>query len=127
MSNPKYANLGFADIKALCGVSRLTAMQYAHGPDRVTDPKMVRLAKIVATMRQKDIGRPDTLLKMKTFGRKSLLELIRDGEDTDANVQHLIKEAALMQKAYDKSDLAKSKAPATEDWRSCISIAGGGE
>lgn len=78
--------------------------------------------KCAMQFKKAGITRSDYLFKMKLTDGRTLLDIIDAGEDTAPYVAYLITEAKLIEKAYKRSGLADSKAPATYDWKATISI-----
>ncbi|EQD72674.1 repressor protein from prophage [mine drainage metagenome] len=74
--------------------------------------------------RKSEVLRAGSLLKMKTFDGRSLMDLFRSGESSDEHVKTLIIEAKAMENSYKKSGLSSSKAKSTSDWQSYLSIPG---
>ena len=71
--------------------------------------------------------RASSLLKMKAFDGRSLLDLVAAGQLAPEHSQTLIAEAQAMDAAYSRSGLAKSKAAPSDDWRAELSIPGSSE
>lgn len=61
-------------------------------------------------------------MKMKAFNGRSLMDLIKEGEDWNKPVQVLIDEAKAMNAAAESTNYLASKAKPTDDWKSSISI-----
>ena len=73
------------------------------------------------------VTRASSLLKMKAFEGRSLLDLVAAGQLLPEHTQTLIAEAQAMDTAYSRSGLAKSKAAPSDDWRAALSIPGSSE
>ena len=73
------------------------------------------------------VTRASSLLKMKAFEGRSLLDLVATGQLVSEHTQTLIAEAQAMDAAYSRSGLAKSKATPSDDWRAELSIPGSSE
>jgi hypothetical protein len=61
---------------------------------------------------------------MQVFDHQSLLDLVASDRMQLSHVHTLIAEANVMESAYQRSGLARSKAVPTCDWQSGISIPG---
>ncbi len=73
------------------------------------------------------MARAGALLKMKAFAGRSLMDLIKSGENRSEHVAALISEAKAMEASYKQSGLATSKSKSSSDWQSSISIPGSSE
>lgn len=104
------------ELAAMLGVSHrdvdnITQLNYIA--DAFQDAGVTRLAK--------------SLLRMKAFDGRSLLDLVAAGKFVPEYVQTLISEAQAMDAAYSRSGLAQSKAAPSDDWRAELSIPGSTE
>ena len=64
------------------------------------------------------------LAKMKAFNGRSLMDLVKEGEDWHKPVQILIDESKAMNAAAEAANFAASKAKPTDGWKSSVSIPG---
>ena len=80
------------------------------------------LSQIADAFKDAGVARAGSLLKMKTFGDRSLMDIVKAGDDWYEAVDLLIAESRAMERAYERSGLAKSKAKPTSDWQASQSI-----
>lgn len=116
-----------SDLSSLFDVSRQAIYKWLAGsssPEESNLGRILDLSKIADAFREAGISRADTLLKMKTFGGLSLMDLIKAGENLPEHVTALIAEAHAMESSYQQSRLAISKAKPTRDWQTSLSIPG---
>lgn len=123
----KVLNPAIADLAGLFEVSRQAVYKWLSSnstPEPEKFHRIVELSKIADAFRSAQVSRAGTLLKMKAFAGRSLLELIQSGENRREHIAALIREARTMEASYQQSGLATSKSRATNDWQSAISIPG---
>lgn len=123
-------NPSVADLAALFDVSRQAIYKWLSGdstPESEKLDRIIELSRIADAFKTAGVSRAGTLLKMKTFSGRSLMELIKSGESREEHVQALITEAKAMETSYKQSGLAESKSKPTSDWQSIISIPGSSE
>jgi hypothetical protein len=119
-----------SDLASLFNISRQTVYKWLSGdsnPEPENMSHIVELSRIADAFKTAQISRSDSLLKMKTFNGRSLMELIKAGENCTSQVSALIAEAKAMEASYNQSGLAASKTKPTSDWQSYISIPGSSE
>ncbi|WAR44952.1 helix-turn-helix domain-containing protein [Methylomonas rapida] len=123
-------NPSVADLANLFDISRQAIYKWLSG-DSIPEPekldRIVKLSQIADDFNAEKISRAGSLLKMKTFNGRSLMDLLKAGEDCTMQVTALIKEAKAMEVSYQRSGLANSKAKLTSDWQSYLSIPGSSE
>lgn len=123
-------NPAIADLATTFGVSRQAIYKWIGGESTPEDDKLdrIRSLSLAADAFQKaGVTRASSLLKMKAFEGRSLLDLVAAGQLLLQHAQTLIAEAQAMDAAYRRSGLAKSKAKPSDDWRAEISIPGSPE
>jgi hypothetical protein len=118
-------NPSVADLANLFNISRQAVYKWLSGdsapePDKLS--RITELSRIADAFHAAGIERPEALLKMKTFGGRSLLDILKAGENSQKHVSVLISEAQAMEASYKRSGLATSKSKPTSDWLSTISI-----
>lgn len=126
----KVLNPQVADLASLFDVSRQAIYKWLAGTSMPEDDKfdrIVQLSRIADAFQSSGVSRAGTLLKMKTFGGRSLMELIASREVKDEHVAALIAEAKAMERSYQRSGLTTSKSQPTNDWQSSVSIPGSPE
>jgi hypothetical protein len=119
-----------ADLATVFGVSRQAIYKWIGGEATPEPDKFERiraLSHAADAFRDAGITRASSMLKMKAFEGRSLMDLAAAGQLLPSHVQSLIVEAQAMDAAYDRSGLAKSKAKPSDDWRSEASIPGSPE
>lgn len=123
-------NPSVADLANLFDITRQAVYKWLSG-DSIPEPEklriIVKLSQIADAFNAAKISRASSLLKMKTFNRRSLMDLLKAGEDCTAQVTALIAESKAMETSYKRSGLASSKAKPTSDWQSYVSIPGSPE
>lgn len=120
-------NPAIADLAAVFGVSRQAIYKWIGGEATPEPDKFERirvLSHAADAFRDAGIARASSMLKMKAFEGRSLLDLAAAGQLLPSHIRSLIAEAQAMDAAYDRSGLAKSKAKASDDWRTEMSIPG---
>lgn len=131
LANIRYVlNPAVADLAALFEVSRQAVYKWLSGvstPEPDNFKRIEALSRIADAFTAEAIPRGGELLKMKTFEGRSLLDLIKSGDNRPEHVTALIAEAKAMEAAYQKSGLATSKAKPTRDWQTSLSIPGSSE
>lgn len=123
-------NPAVADLAVLFDVSRQAIYKWLAGssiPEGDKHQRIADLSKIADAFLAADVSRAGTLLKMKTFAGRSLLDLLKNGENTEDHVISLIREAKAMEASYKQSGLENSRAKPTSDWQSSLSIPGSAE
>jgi transcriptional regulator with XRE-family HTH domain len=123
-------NPAIADLATVFGVSRQAIYKWIGGESKPEDDKLerIRALSLAADAFQKaGVTRASSLLKMKAFEGRSLLDLVAAGQLVSEHTQTLIAEAQAMDAAYSRSGLAKSKAAPSDDWRAELSIPGSSE
>ncbi|PJJ97857.1 transcriptional regulator [Lysobacteraceae bacterium NML75-0749] len=123
-------NPAIADLATVFGVSRQAIYKWIGGESTPEDDKLkrIRALSLAADAFQKaGVMRATSLLKMKVFEGRSLLDLVAADKIEPEHTQTLIAESQAMDAAYNRSDLAKSKATPSDDWRSELSIPGSSE
>lgn len=125
-----YLNISISELSAFFEVSRQAIYKWLAGgtvPEQKTQNQITLLSRIADQFREANISRAGTLLKMKAFEGRSLMDLIVSGEYTNEHVRVLINEARIMENSYRQSGLSSSKATSTRDWQASISIPGSSE
>jgi len=123
-------NPAIADLATVFGVSRQAIYKWIGGESTPEDDRMGRIQALslaADAFRNADVARAASLLKMKAFEGRSLLDLVADGQLSPEHTQVLIAEAQAMDAAYSRSGLAQSKAAPSDDWRAELSIPGSSE
>ena len=123
-------NPSVAELAALFDISRQAIYKWLSGdstPEQDKIGRIVEMSRIADAFKAESVSRAGTLLKMKTFGGRSLMELIKSGRARNEHVAALINEAKAMEVSYNRSGLATSKSKPTRDWQSTISIPGSPE
>ena len=123
-------NPAIADLATVFGVSRQAIYKWIGGESTPEADKLerIRSLSLAADAFQKaEVTRASSLLKMKAFDGRSLLDLVAAGQLAPEHSQTLIAEAQAMDAAYSRSGLAKSKAAPSDDWRAELSIPGSSE
>ncbi|MFT4102872.1 MAG: helix-turn-helix transcriptional regulator [Burkholderiaceae bacterium] len=106
-------NPAIADLATVFGVSRQAIYKWLSGDFEPEGGKLerIRALSLAADAFQKaGVTRASSLLKMKAFEGRSLLDLVAAGQLQPEHTQTLIAEARAMDAAYSRSGLAKSKA-----------------
>jgi transcriptional regulator with XRE-family HTH domain len=123
-------NPAIADLATVFGVSRQAIYKWIGGEATPEPDKFERiraLSHAADAFRDAGITRASSMLKMKAFEGRSLIDLAAAGQLLPAHIQTLIAEAQAMDAAYDRSGLAKSKAKPSDDWLTEVSIPGSPE
>lgn len=123
-------NPAIADLATTLGVSRQAIYKWIGGESTPEDDKLARIRSLslaAVAFQKAGVSRASSLLKMKAFEGRSLLDLVSAGQLLPDHAQTLIIEAKAMDAAYSRSGLAKSKAVASDDWRTELPIPGSSE
>lgn len=123
-------NPAIADLATVFGVSRQAIYKWIDGETTPEPDKFERirtLSHAADAFREAGVTRASSMLKMKAFAGRSLLELAAAGQLLPSHIQSLIAESHAMGAAYDRSGLAKSKATPSDDWLNEVSIPGSPE
>lgn len=123
-------NPAIADLATVFGVSRQAIYKWIGGESTPEDDKLERIRALslaADAFLKAGVTRASSLLKMKAFEGRSLLDLVAAGQLVPEHTQTLIAEAQAMDAAYSRSGLAKSKATPSDDWRAELSIPGSSE
>lgn len=118
-------NIPVSNIADLLNVSRQAVYKWLAGnstPEQEKQTIIRTLSQIADKFHEAKLSRADTLLTMKVFGDRSLMDIVFSGEDPSQHITALIQEAKIMQASYEKSGLPSSKAKPTNSWQSYISI-----
>lgn len=123
-------NPAVADLATVFGVSRQAIYKWI-GREATPEPdkfeRILVISHAADAFRGAGVARASSLLKMKVFEGRSLLDLAAAGQLRPSHIQLLIAEAEAMDAAYDRSGLAKSGAKPSNDWRAEVSIPGSSE
>ncbi len=120
-------NPAISDLATVFGVSRQAIYKWIGGEATPEPDKFERiraLSHAADAFRDAGITRASSMLKMKAFEGRSLLDLAAAGQLLQSQILSLIAEAQAMDAAYERSGLAKSKAKPSDDWRTEVSIPG---
>ncbi len=123
-------NMPIAGLADILDVSRQAIYKWLSGksePEPEKLDRIVQLSSIADAFSEAGISHAGSLLKMKAFNGRSLMDLIKSGENSSDHVAALINEARAMEESYKQSGLLTSKSKPTDDWRSSISIPGSPE
>jgi transcriptional regulator with XRE-family HTH domain len=123
-------NPAITDLAGLFDVSRQAIYKWLSGdstpePDKLN--RIVELSRIADAFQAAGVSRAGALLKMKAFAGRSLIDLIKSGENRSEHLAALISESKSMEASYKQSGLATSKSKSSSDWQSSISIPGSSE
>ncbi len=123
-------NPAIADLAATFGVSRQAIYKWLGG-ESLPEPEKFKyihsLSLVADAFKQAGVTRGASLLKIKAFDGRSLMDLLSTNQLLPKHTQLLITEARAMDAAYNRSGLAKSKAAPSNDWRTGLSIPGSPE
>jgi transcriptional regulator with XRE-family HTH domain len=120
-------NISISDLADFMGVSRQAIYKWLTGssvPEQAKQDRIITLSRIADEFQAAGISRVGSLLKMKAFGGRSLLDILLTGENPMEYIAALIHEARVMEASYRQSGLSSSTAQPTNDWQSSISIPG---
>lgn len=118
-------NPAVSDLASVFDVSRQAIYKWLSNDSKPEPEKLARvqaLSQIADAFKDAGVARAGSLLKMKTFGDRSLMDIVKAGADWREAVDVLIAESRAMESAYERSGLAKSKAKPTSDWQTSQSI-----
>ena len=118
-------NPAVSDLASVFDVSRQAIYKWLSNDSKPEPEKLARvqaLSQIADAFKDAGVVRAGSLLKMKTFGDRSLMDIVKAGADWREAVDVLIAESRAMESAYERSGLAKSKAKPTSDWQTSQSI-----
>ena len=117
-------NPPISDLANLLDVSRQAVYKWL-AQDSTPEPskllQITAISKAADDFKKAGISRANTLVNMKAFDGKSLLQLLKAGLDYK-QIEILIAEGKAMEAAYQRSGIKHSQAKPTHDWLSDISI-----
>lgn len=114
-----------SDLASVFDVSRQAIYKWLSNDSNPEPEKLARvqaLSQIADAFKGAGVVRAGSLIKIKTFGGRSLMDIVKVGDDWHEAVDVLIAESRAMEHAYERSGLAKSKAKPTSDWQASQSI-----
>jgi hypothetical protein len=114
-----------SDLASVFDISRQAVYKWLSSSSTPEPDKLARievLSQIADTFKGAEVARAGSLLKMKSFEGRSLLDIVKAGGDWHEAVSVLITESKAMEAAYNRSGLALSKAKPTSDWLSEHSV-----
>lgn len=123
-------NTSVVDLAAIFDVSRQSVYKWLAGSSTPEDEKLpliISLSHIADAFHAAGVSRAGSLLKMKSFSGRSLMDIFRSGESCEGHITALINEAKAMENSYKLSGLASTKSSPTSDWRASFSIPGSSE
>lgn len=123
-------NPSVSDLANLLDVSRQAVYKWLTGessPEAEKKDQIVALSKVADEFSVANISRAGSMLKMKAFNGKSLLDILKSGEDCGEYVVALIAEAKVIEASYKQSGLESSKSKPNSNWLSSESIPGSTE
>jgi transcriptional regulator with XRE-family HTH domain len=110
------------------GITRQALYKWLSGENQPDDASKMQyinnLSNVSDSFSKAGLNDAKLLVKMKAFNGKSLMDLIREGEDWSKPVQVLIDEAKAMNAAAESANYFASKAKPTDGWKSSVSIPG---
>lgn len=117
-------SLPVSETAGVFGVTRQSIYKWMAGttPDHDKVDKIVELSRIADIFRSESVSRPADLLRMKAFEGRSVLDMIKNGEDYSQHLAILIDESKAMDDAYKASGIANLQHRRTEDWKATVSI-----
>lgn len=118
-------NPAISDLASTFSVSRQAVYKWLADeskPESENETRIVALSQVADSFAKADILRSSSLIKMKVFEGRSLLDLVKTGENWHEAVSVLIAESQAMEAAYTRSGIDKSKSKSTTDWLSSQSI-----
>lgn len=121
----KVLNPAISDLAALFGLTRQAIYKWINGtssPDNNNIARVVALSQIADRFKAEGTPRAHDLVKMKIFSGRSLMDIVKNGEQTDQHLTTLIAEAKAMIDGYRRSGAANSRTPPSDDWKSSVSI-----
>lgn len=123
-------NPAIADLATVFGVSRQAIYKWI-GAEATPEPdkfeRIRALSHAADAFREAGVRRVPTIVKMKAFEGRSLMDLAAANQLLPSHIQALIAESQAMDAAYDRSGLARTKAKPSDDWRAEVSIPGSPE
>ncbi len=113
------------ELADLFAVSRQAVYKWLAGeslPDETKMRRILALERLAERIKNAGLGHVKHLIKMKHFDGRSLLDLIKADEETEAHVTELITSAQRMEAGYQKSAVTRSKTKPNDNWRTYLSI-----
>lgn len=120
-------NPAVADLATVFGVSRQAIYKWIGGeatPESENFERIRALSHAADAFRDAGIMRAPSMLKIKAFAGRSLMDLAAAGQLLPSHTLSLIAEAQAMDRDYVQSGLASSRAKPSDDWRTEISVPG---
>ncbi len=115
-----------SDLASVFGVSRQSVYKWIGGvtPDNTKIESIKVLSSVADTFEREGVDHASSIIKMKAFDGKSLMDLVRDKKFNDKHLGNLMAEVTAMKSAYSRSGVESSTSEPSDDWRSSISIPG---
>lgn len=113
------------ELADVFSVSRQAVYKWLAGESMPDEPKMNRimaLERLAERVQNEDLRQVNHLIKMKHFEGRSLLDLIKAGEETEAHVTELMASAQRLATHYQKSAVSRAKTKPNDNWRSYLSL-----
>lgn len=118
-------NPSISELAHLFSVSRQCIYKWlaqdSH-PESHTLKHIVIVSQVADRFKNANVSRINILVKMKAFDGRSLLELLKMGQDCKKQIEILINEGRAIEMAYQRSGIAQSKTKSTRDWVPDVSI-----
>jgi predicted transcriptional regulator len=117
-------SLPVSETALVFGVTRQSIYKWMAGttPDHDKVDKIVELSRIADIFKAESVPRPADLLRMKAFEGRSVLDMVKNGEDHSQHLAVLVAESKAMDEAYTASGIANLPQRRTEDWKATVSI-----
>ncbi|WP_122588790.1 helix-turn-helix domain-containing protein [Pseudomonas viridiflava] len=118
-------NIPVSEMASMFGVTRQSIYKWIGrqaSPEEDKLQKIAELSHLADLFKEGEVSRPFDMLKMKAFQGRSILDLIKSGQDYMHLASVLVKESKVTDEAYAKSGISQLKTAKTDGWKSSISI-----
>lgn len=114
-----------SEVASVFGVTRQSIYKWLGGtsaPEVENLSRISELSHLADRFAAEGVTRPGDVMRMKAFGGRSILDMMKSGDSYADYIPVLIEEAKAMDLAYAKSQISDLQHSRTSDWKSSISI-----
>lgn len=117
--------LQMSELAVFFGVSRQSVHKWQSGtvvPGQENLEGIRELSRLADGLAAAKVKRPADLIRAKAFDGRSLLDLVKDGENYSEALASLVAESRVIDERYGATKLATSELPRSSDWQSSLSV-----
>lgn len=117
--------LQMSELAMFFGVSRQSVHKWQSGvniPSQDNLEGIRELSRLADGLAAAKVKRPADLIRAKAYDGRSLLDLVKNGENYSQMLTSLVAESRVIDERYGATKLATSELPRNSDWRSSLSV-----